>query len=118
LKVVGSKGRFDCLGAIAASARAMQDELSGRVQAVLTSASEVDQEVQDKIAQQLSTALGKTVNLQSSVDPDIIGGMVVRIGDTVYDGSVMNQLAQIRTKAIKQVSDAIREKIDRFATSE
>ena len=118
LKVVGSKGRFDCLGAIAASARAMQDELSGRVQAVLTSASEVDQEVQDKIAQQLSTVLGKTVNLQSSVDPGIIGGMVVRIGDTVYDGSVINQLAQIRTKAIKQVSDAIREKIDRFATSE
>jgi len=118
LKVVGSKGRFDCLGAIASSARAMQDEMSGRIQAALTSASEVDQSVQDKIAQQLSTVLGKTVSLQASIDPAIIGGMVVRIGDTVYDGSVTNQLAQIRSKAVKTVADAIREKIDRFAISE
>lgn len=118
LKVVGSKGRFDCLGAIASSARTMQDEMSGRVQAVLTSATEVDSAVQDKIAQQLSAKLGKTVSLKASVDPSIIGGMVVRIGDTVYDGSVTSQLAQVRSKAIKQVSDAIRGHLDRFATSE
>ena len=62
--------------------------------------------------------LGKTVSLQASIDPEIIGGMVVRIGDTVYDGSVVNQLAQIRARAVKQVADSIREKIDRFVTSE
>lgn len=118
LKVVGSKGRFDCLGSIASSARAMQDEMSGRLRAVLTSATEVDQSVQDNIAQQLSAKLGKTVSLQATVDPSIIGGMVVRIGDTVYDGSVTSQLAQIRTKTIKHVADAIRAQIDRFAVSE
>jgi len=118
LKVVGSKGRFDCLGAIASSAREMQDEMSGRVQAVLTSASEVDQGVQEKIAQRLSSELGKSVSLKAAIDPAIIGGMVVRIGDTVYDGSVTNQLAQIRSKAIKNVADAIREKIEQFTTSE
>ncbi len=117
LKVIGSKGRFDCLGSIASSARAMQDEMSGRVQAVLTSASEIDDNVKEKIAQSLSKVLGKTVNLTASVDPQILGGMVVRIGDTVYDGSVVNQLAQVRAKAVKRAADAIREKLDRFATS-
>jgi F-type H+-transporting ATPase subunit delta len=118
LKVIGRKGRFDCLGAISSSARAMQDEMSGRVQAMMTSAAEIDPDVQDKIAQRLSSVLGKTVSLKASIDPAIIGGMVVRIGDTVYDGSVTNQLAQIRGRAFKHVADAIREKIERFATTE
>jgi F-type H+-transporting ATPase subunit delta len=109
---------LDCLFAIASSARSMQDEMAGRIQAVLTSASEVDAGVQEKIAQRLSALLEKSVSLQASVDPSIIGGMVIRIGDTVYDGSVINQLAQIRSRAIKNVADSIREKIDQFATSE
>jgi F-type H+-transporting ATPase subunit delta len=117
LKVVGNKGRYDCLGSIASSARTMQDEMSGRVQAVLTSASEIDDSVKNKIAEQLTKVLGKTVSLQSSVDPKILGGMVVRIGDTVYDGSVVNQLAQVRSRAVKKASDAIREKLDRFVAS-
>ena len=116
LKVVVGKGRFDCLGSIASSARSMQDEMSGRVQAVLTSASEVDEGVINKIAERLSKVLGKTVSLQSSVDPNILGGIVVRIGDTVYDGSVVNQLAQVRARAVKRASDAIREKLERFAS--
>jgi F-type H+-transporting ATPase subunit delta len=117
LKVVGSKGRFDCLGSIASSARAMQDEMAGRVQAVLTSASEIDDSVKSRIAEQLSKVLGKAVAIQSAIDPAILGGMVVRIGDTVYDGSVVNQLAQVRTRAVKRASDEIRQKLERFATS-
>lgn len=117
LKVVGGKNRFDCLGAILGSARKMQDEISGRVQAVLTSATAVDQGVKDKIAKKLSDVLGKTVNLDSVVDPDIIGGVVVRIGDTVYDASVVNQLEQVRVKAVKKAADAIREKLEKFVTA-
>ncbi|MFK7769689.1 MAG: ATP synthase F1 subunit delta [Mariniblastus sp.] len=117
LKVIGNKGRYDCLGAIADSANKMKDEMSGRVQAMLISAAEVDDSVKDGIAERLSTKLGKKVSLQSEVDPSIIGGMVIRIGDTVYDGSVVNQLAQVRAKAVKRAADAIREKLERFATS-
>jgi F-type H+-transporting ATPase subunit delta len=117
LKVVGRKGRFDCLGAILASARVMQDEMSGRVQAVLTSASEIDESVKNNISDKLSKLLGKTVSLTSVVDPEILGGIVVRVGDTVYDGSVVSQLAQVRVKAVKKAADAIRAQLDRFASS-
>jgi F-type H+-transporting ATPase subunit delta len=118
LKVVGGKGRFDCLGAISASAKTLRDEMSGRLQAVVTSASPMDGEVVERITDELSKTLGKDVNLQVLVDPKILGGIVVRVGDTVYDGSVVNQLAQIRSRAVKHASDAIRGKLDRFTTSE
>jgi len=118
LKVVGNKGRFDCLGAIASSAKTLRDEMSGRVQAVVTSASPMDSEVVGRITDQLSNTLGKDVSLQVLVDPEILGGIVVRVGDTVYDGSVVNQLSQVRARAVKRASDAIREKLDRFTTSE
>ncbi len=117
LKVIGNKNRYDCLGAIADSANKMKDEMAGSVQAMLTSAAKIDGGVKDKIAERLSSVLGKKVSLQSEVDPSIIGGMVIRIGDTVYDGSVVNQLAQVRAKAVKRAADAIREKLDRFASS-
>ena len=117
LKVIGSKRRFDCLAAISTSAKKMQDEIAGRVQAVLTSATEIDENVKTGIANRLSKVLGKAVSLQSNVDPKIVGGMIVRVGDTVYDGSVVNQLAQLRTKAIKRASDAIRENLERFTKS-
>ena len=118
LKVVVGKGRFDCLGAIAASAKTLRDEMSGRLQAVVTSASPLDDEAVERITTQLSKTLGKDVSLQVLVDPEILGGIVVRVGDTVYDGSVVNQLAQVRSRAVKRASDAIREKLDRFTTAE
>ena len=90
---------------------------TGRVQAVLTTATEVEEAVVQRVAERLTSVLGKTVSLDAVVDPDVIGGMVIRVGDTVYDGSVVNQLAQVRARAIQQSADAIREKLDRFASS-
>lgn len=117
LKIVATKNRFDCLGAIGISASRMQDEMAGRVKATLTTAEVVDDSVREKIVAKLAEVLGKQVSLTSTVDPAIIGGMVVRVGDTVYDGSVANELSQVRTKATKRAIDAIREKLDRFTNA-
>ncbi len=114
LKLVVKKRRFDCLPSIAVSARKLQDEMAGRVQAVLTSAEEVDDSVKKNIADRLSGILGKAVSLRSVIDPSIIGGFTVRVGDTVYDASLANQLSQMRKKAIERAAETIREKIDRF----
>ena len=117
LKVLARNGRFNCLSATAASAEKLRNEAAGRVQGELTTATEVDESVVGRIADRLSKVIGKEVKLTSRVDTGVIGGMVIRIGDTVYDGSVVNQLAQVRAKAVQKASDAIREKLDRFASS-
>lgn len=115
LKVLGRKGRFDCLNAICGSVHRMHDEMAGRAQATLTTANEVDPSLVSNIAAKLEKVLGKQVVLSTEVDPSIIGGMVVRVGDTVFDGSVVNQLSQVRTRAIKAAGDSIRSSLERFA---
>ena len=74
------------------------DDRSGVVVAQVTSARPVVSSVQDDLRAQLSRMTGQQVRLQFSVDEELIGGMVTRIGSTVYDGSVRTQLQQIRQK--------------------
>lgn len=114
LKIVLEKGRFDCLPSIRSSAEKIFDEMSGRVQATVTTAEPIDESVRKRIEENLSKKLGKQIQLTPKIDTTVIGGMVVRIGDTVYDGSVQNQLHQVRTRAIKRASDAIRVSLDKF----
>ena len=116
LKILAQRGRFDCFLAVERAARGIQDEMTGRVRAVITSATELSDETRERLEKQFSTMLGKKVLASVKVDPAIIGGVVVRVGDTVYDISVANKLKQLKSKAIKGVSDSIRQSIERFAT--
>lgn len=55
-----------------------------------------------RIQQRLAAATGRTVTMTTSVDPAIIGGVVTRIGSTVYDGSVATQLAGMKQRLAEQ----------------
>jgi F-type H+-transporting ATPase subunit delta len=68
----------------------------GRVVAVVTTAVALDDERAERLAAALSRAQGRTVRLQVVVDPAIMGGVIVRIGDEIIDGSVRRQLARAR----------------------
>jgi len=74
------------------------EEREGRVHADVTVARTVDADGEGAIARNLSRALGKTVVPHVSVDPAILGGLVVRVGDTVIDGSVRRRLAVLRRR--------------------
>ena len=74
------------------------EEREGRVHADVTVARTVDADGEGAIARNLSRALGKTVVPHVSVDPAILGGLVVRVGDTVIDGSVRRRLALLRRR--------------------
>jgi F-type H+-transporting ATPase subunit delta len=55
-----------------------------------------------QLQQRLAELTGRRVTMSATVDPSIIGGVVARIGSTVYDGSVATQLARIKSKLVEQ----------------
>jgi F-type H+-transporting ATPase subunit delta len=71
------------------------DERSGMVSAEVTTARPVGQDSIDALRQKLANLTGRKVRLKFTTDPDLIGGMVARIGSTVYDGSIKNQLHEM-----------------------
>jgi F-type H+-transporting ATPase subunit delta len=81
---------------IAREYMALLDDAQGRVHAEVTLAKAVGDEDQKAIAAQLSRAIGKTVVPHVTIDPTILGGIVVRYGDTLMDGSVRRRLNTLR----------------------
>jgi F-type H+-transporting ATPase subunit delta len=76
------------------------DEAEGRVHAQVTVAREVDRETEKAIARDLTRVLGKTVVPHVAVNPAILGGVVVRVGDEVMDGSVRRRLGLLRNRLV------------------
>ncbi len=73
------------------------------VSAEITTAVPLTPETADRVGRALGQASGKQVLVSTRVDPAIIGGVVARVGSTVYDGSVTTQLARMRQKLVENV---------------
>ena len=65
------------------------------IEVSVVAAQQISSEQQEKLARALSAKLERTVNMQVSVDSSLIGGAVVRAGDTVIDGSIRGRLAKL-----------------------
>ena len=76
------------------------DQVEGRVHASVTVAREADDADRDLVVKQLSRVLGKDVVPHFHVNPSILGGVIVRVGDTVLDGSVRRRLATLRSRML------------------
>ena len=90
------KGRIGFLREIASYYNDLADELKGVVKASIVSATELSQDAVNKIKEALSKKTGKNIVLNVEQDPDLIGGVVTKIGDLVLDGSVRTQLINMR----------------------
>ncbi len=90
------KGRIGFLREICEYYKQLADELKGVVHATLVSATQLSAEATEKIRQGLAKKTGKDIILDVEQDPDLIGGIVTRIGDLVLDGSVKTQLFNMR----------------------
>ena len=76
------------------------DERAGVVAATVTTARPVPEGAHERLRTTLLSLTGKQVRIDFVTDPELIGGVVTRIGSTVYDGSVRNQLQQVKEKMI------------------
>jgi F-type H+-transporting ATPase subunit delta len=118
LKVVSRHGRLDCLRAIRFQARKLYEEARGDVRVRITTATAVEPKQIEKISAALAASLGRRPILETVVDPALVGGAVLRIGDTVYDGSVANQLQTIRQQMIDRSVHEIQSRRDSFRNSD
>jgi len=100
LKVLLQNQRLTELGEINRRFALVLDERAGVVAATVTTARPVPEEAHERLRATLLSLTGKKVRIEFVTDSELIGGLVTRIGSTVYDGSVRNQLRQVKEKMI------------------
>jgi F-type H+-transporting ATPase subunit delta len=103
LETVIGKRRQMLIPEIASEYRRLIDESENLVHANVTVAREPSEPEQDALARQLTRLLGKKVVPHISLNPAILGGVIVKVGDTVMDGSVRRRLAVLRQRMLDTV---------------
>lgn len=95
VKVLAENDRLSLLPEIGAQFEALKANAEGTLEATITSAQELTQAQLDELVAGLKTRFNRAVNVQVAVDPELIGGAVIAIGDQVIDGSVKGRLQRM-----------------------
>lgn len=95
VKVLADNDRLALLPEIAAQFETLKANAEGTLEATIISAQELTQAQVDDLVAGLKTKFNRAVNVQVAVDPELIGGAVITIGDQVMDGSVKGRLQRM-----------------------
>jgi F-type H+-transporting ATPase subunit delta len=95
------KERIGALPDISRELSAMIDDKAGRIKATVTSAQPLSPLQTQQLVQALEKQSGKTVEMTSNHDPELLGGVIAQLGDTRYDGSLRTQLHRMRDSLVK-----------------
>ena len=98
MMLLADKDRLVLVPDVADAFHQRLQDMRNIVRADVTTAVALSPERLSEIQRSLATATGRTVDLTSRVDPSIVGGMVARIGSTVFDGSIVSHLKRIRQR--------------------
>lgn len=98
LFVAADRGRIGQLSEIREAFEALLDQKLGFIRADVTSAQPMGDTQKQKLEAQLSRLSAKRIRPYYTVDPALVGGVIARVGSTVYDGSVRGQLDSLRRK--------------------
>lgn len=96
LRLVNDKRRMALVPSIAQAYNALADAYVGRLQVVVQTAEPMGEALEREVRAALEQMTGKTVVIRAEVNPELIGGLVARIGDRVYDSSIRTRLENIR----------------------
>lgn len=92
LDILIENGREMDLAAISAAYVGQANEERGIADAVVTTAKALSAEEQEQLAEKFGKIINKKLRIQTVIDPSILGGVVVKIGDRLYDGSIKSKL--------------------------
>lgn len=115
--VLNEHDRLELLAPILAAYGQLLTERSGEVRVKVASAVPLTDEFRQRLQQQMREMTKKEPVLELTVDPSLLGGLVVRVGDYLYDASVRARLAKIRNELIEKSSHAIQAGRDRFSSA-
>ncbi len=101
LKLLIEKHRMPALFRIRANFDALWEEENKLLPVHITSAVELDEKVVKQLGDRISDQTDRKVDVSADVDPDILGGIVVRVGNSVLDASVRNRLEQLRRQVAR-----------------
>lgn len=114
LKVVAAHGRLDCLRAILRMVVLRYHQMQGIVDVTVEAARRLTDSARGEIEEHLRRMLGAEPQLSVVTRPELIGGLVITIGDTVLDGSVATQLQQLRGQIVQKCVEQIETNRQRF----
>jgi F-type H+-transporting ATPase subunit delta len=100
MRMLVASGRVGRIDEVATQFEILADDAAGRVRATVTTAIPLSETDRESLARDLSTQLGKDVRLESRVDPAILGGLVLQVGDRLTDASVAARLDQLRRQVL------------------
>ncbi|MSR58573.1 MAG: ATP synthase F1 subunit delta [Planctomycetaceae bacterium] len=118
LRVLARHERLDLLPAILGHCRVQYELRTGRKRVQVASATPLSAEVLTQIETRLAAAFAFQPVLEPAVDPSLLGGLRIRVGDTVYDGSLRARLNQLRLRVRDRSLHEIQSGRDRFSHSE
>ena len=98
--LLAARSRIDRLGDVATEYRRLLDRERGIVEAIVTSAAPLSDDDTAAVTGWVARTTGKDVRLTSAVDESLIGGLTVRVGDTLLDASVRGRLERLRTQLL------------------
>ncbi|MFM7108561.1 MAG: ATP synthase F1 subunit delta [Planctomycetaceae bacterium] len=117
LHVLARHGRLGILAEVVAATEQLANQLEGRLQARFTTAVPVDAAEQARLVAEVEKAVGATLAATFTVDPALIGGLVVRVEDTIYDHSVATGLSRLGRRLKQRSIHEIQYGRDRLGTA-
>jgi F-type H+-transporting ATPase subunit delta len=114
LKVLSRHGRLGLLRQVARLVRKLHAEQQGRRDVEVRVASELDDATRSAIQNQLRKLIGFEPVITVRIDPSLLAGIVIKVGDRVYDGSVQTQLEHTRAAMIARATEQIDTRPERF----
>jgi len=100
IRLLISKGSVGELAAVSGAVERLMDVRQGKVEVDVTVARELDAQQLEEVRHRVSTAIQKQAIVKQVVDPSILGGIIVRFGDKLVDGSVRSQLKAIEARML------------------